>query len=175
MNGLLFVQFSKPRSKILFADQAVVTSHNCSSTLMVRVVNGSLTLLTNAPVRLGVPLPEVSAEGHSFRYVHDLALSNATLLLFALTWTVMHRIDENSPLADYDAEQFVESDARLLLTIEARDHALGTAVHDMRIYMPEEVLFGTHYAEAVTFDDQKRPFADLTRLSLVEADGAGAC
>ena len=175
MTGLLFVQFSKPRSKILFADQAVVTSHNCSSTLMVRVVNGSLTLLTNAPVRLGVPLPEVSAEGHSFRYVHDLALSNATLLLFALTWTVMHRIDENSPLADYDAEQFVESDARLLLTIEARDHALGTAVHDMRIYMPEEVLFGTHYAEAVTFDDQKRPFADLTRLSLVEADGAGAC
>ena len=76
---------------------------------------------------------------------------------------------------DHDAEQFVESDARLLLTIEARDHALGTAVHDMRIYMPEEVLFGTHYAEAVTFDDQKRSFADLTRLSLVEADGAGAC
>jgi inward rectifier potassium channel len=141
-----------------------------------RGASRSLTLLTNATVRLGVLLPEVSAEGHSFRYVHDLALLNATLLfLFALTWTVMHRIDENSPLADYDAEQFVESDARLLLTIEARDHALGTAVHDMRIYMPEEVLFGTHYAEAVTFDDQKRPFADLTRLSLVEADGAGAC
>ena len=27
-----------------------------------------------------------------------------------------------------------------------------------------------HYAEAVTLDDQKRPVADLTRLSLVEPD-----
>jgi inward rectifier potassium channel len=175
MTGLLFVRFSRPRSKILFADHAVVTSHNCSPTLMVRIANGRLTLLTHANVRLGVLLPEISAEGHAFRYVHDLALSNASLPLFALTWTLMHRIDEQSPLAGYDAERFAEKDVRLFLTIEARDHALGAAVHDMRIYTAGEVLFGTHYAEAVTFDDQKRPVADLTRLSLVEADGPGAC
>jgi len=35
---------------------------------------------------------------------------------------------------------------RLFLTIEARDHALGAMVHDMRIYTAEEVLFGMHYA-----------------------------
>jgi hypothetical protein len=34
----------------------------------------------------------------------------------------------------------------------------------------DEVLFGMHYAEAVTLDDQLRPVADLTRLSLVEPD-----
>jgi hypothetical protein len=43
-------------------------------------------------------------------------------------------------------------------------------VHDMRIYTAVEVLFGMHYAEAVTVDDQRRPVADLTRLSLVEPD-----
>jgi hypothetical protein len=53
MTGLLFVRFSKPRPKILFAVQAVVTSHNGSPTLMVRVANGRLSLLTNATVRLG--------------------------------------------------------------------------------------------------------------------------
>jgi inward rectifier potassium channel len=37
MTGLLFVRFSKPRPKILFADQAVVTSHNSLPTLMVRI------------------------------------------------------------------------------------------------------------------------------------------
>jgi inward rectifier potassium channel len=175
MTGLLFVRFSKPRSRILFADQAVVTGHNCSPTLMVRIANGRLSLLTHATVRLGVLLPEISAEGRSFRYVHDLILSNATLPLFALTWTVMHRIDPQSPLAGFDAERFRECDARIFLTIEARDHALGAAVHDMRIYTAEEVLFGVHYAEAVTFDDQKRPIADLTRFSLVELDENGAC
>jgi inward rectifier potassium channel len=151
MTGLLFVRFSKPKPKILFADQAVITSHNCSPTLMVRIANGR-------------------KEGHLFRRLHDLALSNASLSLFPLTWTVMHEIDYNSPLADYDAERFNERDARLFLTIEARDHALGAAVHDMRIYTAGEVLYGMHYAEAVTIDDQLRPVADLTRLSLVEPD-----
>jgi inward rectifier potassium channel len=160
MTGLLFVRFSKPRPKILFADQAVVTSHNCSPTLMVRIANGRMTLLTNATVRLGVVLLEESAEGH--RHLHDLILSNASLSLFPLTWTVMHEIDDNSPLADYDAERFKEH--------EARDHALGAAIHDMRIYTAGEVLFGMHYAEAVTVDDQLRPVADLTRLSLVVPD-----
>jgi len=41
MTGLLFVRFSKPRSKVLFADQAVITSHNCTPTLMVRIANGA--------------------------------------------------------------------------------------------------------------------------------------
>jgi Ion channel len=40
MTGLLFVRFSKPRPRILYADQAVVTSHNCLPTLMVRIANG---------------------------------------------------------------------------------------------------------------------------------------
>jgi inward rectifier potassium channel len=172
MTGLLFVRFSKPRPRILFADQAVVTSHNCSPTLMVRIANGRLTLLTNATVQLGVLLFEESAEGHSLRRLHDLALSNASLSLFALTWTVMHVIDEKSPLAGYDAERLEEGDARLFLSIEARDQAIGALVHDMRIYTAAEVLFGMHYGEAVTVDDQRRPVADLTRLSLVEPDTA---
>ena len=170
MTGLLFVRFSKPRPKILFADQAVVTSHNGSPTLMVRIANGRMTLLTNAVVRLGVVLLEESAEGHRLRQLHDLVLSNATLSLFPLTWTVMHEIDEKSPLTDYDAERFNECDARLFLTIEALDHALGTAIHDMHVYTADEVSFGMHYADAVTIDDQLRPVADLTRLSLVEPD-----
>jgi inward rectifier potassium channel len=170
MTGLLFVRFSKPRPKILFADQAVVTSYNGSPTLMVRIANGRMTLLTNAMVRLGVLLFEESAEGHPLRRLHDLALSNGSLSLFALTWTLMHEIDGKSPLTGYDAERLAEGDARLFLSIEARDHAIGALVHDMRIYTAAEVLFGMHYAEAVTVDDQMRPVADLTRLSLVELD-----
>ena len=124
MTGLLFVRFSKPRLKILFADQAVVTSHNCSPTLMVRIANGRMTLLTNATVRMGVLLFEESAEGNSLRRLH----CRTRVSLFALTWTMIHVIDEKSPLAGYDAERLEERDARLFLSIEARDHAIGALV-----------------------------------------------
>ncbi|MGA8172006.1 MAG: ion channel [Methylocystis sp.] len=170
MTGLLFVRFSRPKSKILFADQAVITSQGGSSALMVQIANGRLTLLTNAVARLGLILVEERVGGQRLRQLHDLALSNATLSLFPLTWILTHEIDEDSPLAGFDAERFRERDARLVITIEARDHVLHAAIDDMRIYTGDDVAFGMHYVDAVTLDDQLRPVADLTRLSLVEPD-----
>ncbi len=170
MTGLLFVRFSRPKSKICFADQAVVTTRNGSPALMVQIANGRTTLLINAVARLIAVLLEENAEGHVLRKLHDLALSNADLSLFSITWTVMHDIDENSPLAGYDAERFKKGDVRLILTIEAQNPIIGAPVHDMRIYSADEILFGMHYAESVTLDDRLRPVADLTRLSLVEPD-----
>jgi inward rectifier potassium channel len=170
MTGLLFVRFSKPRPKILFADRAVVTRRDGLPTLMAQIANGRTTLLTNAVARWVAVLLEENAEGHRLRQLHELALSNATFPLFSMTWTVMHEIDENSPLAGYDPERLKEGDVRLVLTVEACDPVIGAAIHDMRIYSADEVLFGMHYAEAVTLDDRLRPVADLTRLSLVEPD-----
>ena len=66
-----------------------------------------------------------------------------------------------------------EGDARLFLSIEARDHAIGALVHD-RVYTAVEVLFGMHYAEAVTLDDQRRPVADLTRLEAPAPSSRGS-
>jgi hypothetical protein len=48
---------------------------------------------------------------------------------------------KKKPLTGYDAERFKECDERLILTIEARDYALGAAVHDMRIYEADKVLY----------------------------------
>ena len=71
MTGLVFIRFSRPRPKILYADKAVITSHNRSPTLMLRIANGRLTLLTHASVRVGALLYEKDAEGRSFRHLHD--------------------------------------------------------------------------------------------------------
>ena len=128
---------------------------------MVQIANARTALLSNAVAHLGVVLLEEDEEGRR-RHLHDLTLSNPALSLFPLTWTVMHEINETSPLAGCEAEHFRERDARLVLTLEAYDHVLGAAVHDMRVYTADEVLFGMHYAEAVTLDDQLRRLTSVT-------------
>lgn len=170
--GLLFFRFSKPRPNILYADQVVVTTHDRTPTLMVRIANGRLTLLTRASAKLGLLIYERSEEGHGFRRMHELALSNNSMSFFPLTWTLMHKIDETSPLSGYDAERLSQSDAQLFVSVEARDHALGAYVQDMRIYTAADILFGMHYADAVTFDERRRAIADLARLSILEPDAA---
>ena len=104
VTGLLFVRFSRPKAKIICADDAVVSTHNGRPTLMLRIVNGRVTIMSNANVRLFVLLAEQTQEGQFFRRVHELRLQQSHLPLFIMPWLLMHVIDENSPLHGYDAD-----------------------------------------------------------------------
>ncbi len=167
--GLLFVRFSRAQSKILFAEKIVVAPHNGTPTLMVRIANGRMTMLSHATARLAVLLPERSSEGYASRNVHDLRLVRDTLPIFPLTWTMMHVIDETSPLHGFGLEELRSKDVRLFLAVEARDAALGQVVQDLAAYRPDQVAFGYRYVDAVTVDEQGRTAADISLLSeLVE-------
>src|SRR5215472_1889180 len=126
MTGLIFVRFSRPKAKILFADAAVVTHHHGRPTLMVRIGNGRITMLSDAIARLNAIVAERSPEGHSYRTSYELKLAHDRLPIFSMTWTLMHVIDETSPLAGYTPERLRNADVRFLLIVEARDHALNT-------------------------------------------------
>ena len=168
--GLLFVRFSRPRARILYADSAVITVRNGVPTLMVRIANGRMTVLTDARAKLSALMREVTLEGAVYRRPRDLVLDRPHLPIFALTWTLMHPIDDASPLYGLDAEEMKSESVRLFLAVHAHDTALNADVQDMKDWGPEAVLFKTRYQDAVSFDDQGRTFADLTRISLVEED-----
>ncbi len=170
LTGLIFVRFSKPRAKFVFADHPVVTRHNGRPTLMLRVGNGRAAVLSDARVKMSVLMSEETTEGTSFRRTHELALARNTIPVFALTWTIMHEIDEHSPLHGLDAAAFVADDVRMFVSLEARDPDLATVVHDLHDYDPSEIVFGMRYADVITIDENKRPTADMTRVSELEAD-----
>jgi inward rectifier potassium channel len=169
--GLVFVRFSKPRARIVYADTAVVTKLDGQPMLMVRIAHGRLSALVSASVRLTALIMEKSAEGQRFLRVRDLALTCSSLPLFPLTWTLMHPLDEHSPLARYSSEDLIAAKVRLYITIEGRDPAMPGTVFDVKSYTPERVAFGMRYADAVSWDEFGHARADLTRLSAIEPDG----
>ena len=170
LTGLFFVRFSRPKACILFADTAVVATHDGTPTLMIRVANSRLTMLTNAAASLGVILEHQSQEGHVFQRISNLPLTRQGLAVFPLTWTLMHPIDAASPLHGMTSESMVTQDVRLFLTVAARDPALGVEVQDIRDYAPTKIAFGMRYADAVDRDAQGRTIADLRRLNLIEPE-----
>jgi inward rectifier potassium channel len=169
--GLLFVRFSRPKAKIVYAEQAVVTTYNGRHSLMIRMANGRTTLMTNANARLFVLLAEHTDEGVLFRRIHELPLMQSHLPLFVMPWTLMHTIDESSPLHGYgDADMLAAASVRVFLTLEARDQAMAAVVHDMKYYEPTSVRFGMRYVDAVRIDETGQTIADLSRISLIEPD-----
>ncbi len=90
--------------------------------------------------------------------------------MFPLTWTLMHTIDEHSPMHGFDQAKFLAADSRIFFSIEARDPSLSAIVYDMRSYQPQSVRFGMRYADAISIADDGTPIADMTRVSALEPD-----
>jgi inward rectifier potassium channel len=170
VTGLMFVRFSRPKARIVYAERAVIATHNGTPTLMVRIANARLNVLTNALVQMVVVQAERTAEGVSFRRGHELRLVRPNLQVFALTWTLMHEIDEQSPLHDLGAAKVSTKDLQLFLTLEAYDPILAATVRDVKAYRASDILFGRRYADAILVSDGENPVADLTRVSATEPD-----
>ena len=168
--GLTFVRFSRPRAKLIFAANPVVAMHRGKLTLMVRIANARTAVLTDAMARLNILLSEIGVDGRVLHRAQELRLERTHLPIFPLFWTLMHVLDERSPLHGYDSTRAIEANAQVFVTIEARDPMLATTVHDLRNYSAKEIRFGMRYADALTTAQDGTPVLDLTRIGALEPD-----
>jgi inward rectifier potassium channel len=127
-------------------------------------------VLTDGAAKLNIFLYETTAGGKPFRRAQEHQLERAHIPVFTMFWTLMHVLDERSPLHGYDPARAIEADARVFVTLEARDPTLATTVHDIRFYEAEDIRFGMRYADAVTTAKDGTPVADLARIGALEPD-----
>ncbi len=170
LTGLTFVRFSRPRAKLVFAQHPVIATRYGKPTLMLRIGNARATVLTDATARLSVVLSETGADGAVFYRASELQLERAHLPIFPMFWTLMHVLDEGSPLRDLDAARAIEAHTQVFVMLEARDPTLGTMVHDIRNYDSRDLRFGERYVDIVTAGANGMPIMDLTRIGAVERD-----
>jgi inward rectifier potassium channel len=170
LTGLIFVRFSRIKAKVAFADKVVIARHDGHPTLMTRVAYDRAGLLADFEARLTFMRFMRTTGGRSFRHSGELVLTRSRLALLVLTWTIMHEIDTAGPLSGLTTEKLVETDARLIVTIKARNMAAGAEVFDMAVYTAEQILFGMNYQDVVTSGDATHINADLRELNLVEPD-----
>ena len=170
LTGLTFVRFSRRRAKLIFAANPVVAMHNGKPTLMVRIGNGRAGVLADAAAKLNVLLTETTAAGELFHRAQELRLERANIPIFPLFWTLMHVLDERSPLHGYDMGRAIEADAQVFAMLQARDPTLATMLHDIRTYAAKDIRFGMRYTDAVTAAKDGTPVLDLTKIGALEPD-----
>jgi inward rectifier potassium channel len=173
MTGLVFVRFSKPKAKLLFAHHAVVMRHKGVARLMIRLGNGRMNALNDASVRVTTLVNATAANGQKFRSMVDLRLTRADMPFFPLTWTLIHELTDDSPLAalrTLDKTGLHASGMRLLVSITARDPALGAQVFANHAYGSEDIALDMRYADAITGTHENHSVADMRKISDMEPD-----
>src|ERR1700681_3081878 len=147
MTGLIFARFSRPNARLLFADNRVFSSHEGKPTLMVRLVNERHNIIGNAAAKLWLLRNEVSLEGGSFRRFYELSLVRSEHPALALSWTLYHVLDEESPLYELNADDFAASGVSLVVVVSGYDVVAAQTIHARKSYDHPDIRFGQRYAD----------------------------
>ena len=169
--GLLFAKASRPRSSVLFSDSMTITEMDGAPVLTLRLGNARGNEIVDASVVVSAVMDESTREGHHLRRLRDLKLVRSRSPLFVLTWTVMHRIDESSPLFGFDLSQLERVVFSFVVTMTGHDSTYGSTVHGRRIYYTDDVRLGQRFVDVIRDLPDGRLLVDYTRFHDTRADG----
>jgi inward rectifier potassium channel len=70
--------------------------------------------------------------------------------LFALTWTVLHVIDETSPLYGVTEAAMKKSAGQILVVLSGMDETFAQRIHARHSYMPADIAWNKHFADVIS-------------------------
>lgn len=162
--GLMFARFSRPTARVTFSQVAVITPYEGVPTLMFRAANQRRNQILEAQMRVGLGRDEVSVEGQSMRRVYDLNLIRSQNPLFSLSWTAMHRIDEQSPLYGVTPESLDEAEATLVVTLSGLDETVSQIIHARHTYASRDILWNMRFVDIISKTKDGNRFVDYSRF-----------
>src|SRR5580658_977051 len=168
--GLVFAKFSRPTARVIFSRNAVVALRDGVPRLMLRVANERDSMIVEAQMRLVLVRTETTREGETMRRFHDLELERASTAIFALSWTVSHRLDDKSPLHGLSAETLAEADLELVCSLTGTEEMFASTVHARFSYSAREILMGYRFADILSVEPDGRRSVDYTRFHDVVVD-----
>ncbi len=161
ITGAVFARFSRPTARVLFSNVAVVTLFDGTPTLMFRAANQRGNQILDANITLSFARQATSPEGIVMRRFEELKLVRARTPLFALSWTVMHRIDETSPLHGVTRESLCEDQGELIVLLSGTDETLSEMIYARYAYSPHHILWDRRFTDVVGVDARGRRVVDL--------------
>jgi inward rectifier potassium channel len=164
MTGLIFARFSRPNARLLFADNPVIYNHDGKPTLMLRLANERHNIISNATAKLWLFKNIVSMEGEQLRRFYELQLTQNQNPGLALSWTLYHVLDENSPMYGLNADDLEAAKASLVVVVSGYDVVAAQTVHARKSYDHADIRFGHRYADILDTSEDGRLRVDYGRF-----------
>ncbi len=161
--GLLYARFSRPVSKVLFSDKALIAPYLDKIGLMFRISNAKNNLLINVEVRVLLTM-KIEINGKKERKFFILPLERNRIDLLSLSWTVVHPIDEDSPLYGMTENLFNESDPEIVVLVNGFNDTLSQSIHHRTSYKYNEVEWNAKF-DYIFSTKKGKTIIDLSRLS----------
>ncbi|HXX66379.1 MAG TPA: ion channel [Polyangiaceae bacterium] len=148
--GLVFAKFSRSTARVAFSNSAVIGPMEGVPTLMVRVGNERGNAILEATLRITMTRTEKTKEGMTFYKLYDLRLVRERSPMMRRSWTVLHRIDDGSPLLGGTPETVERDEIELVVTLAGVDDTSMQPVHARKRYRGSDILWGARHADILS-------------------------
>ena len=160
--GLLYGRFSRPVSRMIFSKNELVAPYRDGKGLMVRMSNAKNNLIVDVEVQWLLTLT-MEENGHKVRKFFQLNLERSRINMLALTWTIVHPIDEQSPINGFTRDDLVEADAEFLLIVKGMNDTFSQTIHARTSYRADEVIWDAKFTPVYNARN-KKTYVDMDRI-----------
>ena len=162
ITSLAFTRFARPTAKVMFSRVATISEHDNIPTLTIRAGNQRHNQILEAQVRLYLMQDEVSAEGEYMRRFYLLKLKRDSTPRFTLSWTIMHPIDETSPLYSATPESLAKTRAMIMVSFSGIDETVSQSLHAPYSYSARDILWSHRFADIMYQTPEGHQYIDYT-------------
>lgn len=142
--GLFYGRFSRPRAFIKFSDNALIAPYKDRTAFMFRLSPYKNNSLSEVEVKLTMAVT-TEENGKLTDKFYTLDLEFAKINGLALSWTIVHPIDEKSPFFGMTKNDIANTDIEVIVYIKAFDEVFSNNVMARTSYVSNEIVYGARF------------------------------
>lgn len=167
--GLLYGRFSRPVAQLVHSENILIAPYRDNQkAAMFRIASTrkqSLLIENTVSLSMGINIEENGQLRRRF-FILDLELDKINFL--NLSWTIVHPINENSPLWGRDIQDLIKGRAEFIILFKAMEETTSQVVIDRFSYFTEEIIWGAKFVSAIGTRADGKPIMDLNKIGLYE-------
>jgi inward rectifier potassium channel len=163
ITGVLFGRFSRPSARIGFSEQAIIAPYEGRTSLQFRIVNRRPNALMEMEATVILMLVE-GEPGKQKRTFRGLPLERDEIDFLALTWTIVHPIDEESPLFGKAKQDLEQKQAEVIVLIKGFDETFSQSVRARYSYRFDEIDWNAKFTPAFEFDETGNMVLNINKV-----------
>lgn len=163
--GVLHGRFSKATAKLVYSKNAIISPYKHGMALMFRVANRKKSILVEPEAEVSLAVNDAAGT----RHYYNLNLERKRISYLALSWTLVHPIDDHSPFVALEFNSLSRLKAELIITIKGFDTTFNATVYSHYSYTGQHIVVGAKFKRAFhPSSDGQRTILRLDKISDIE-------
>jgi inward rectifier potassium channel len=163
--GLLYGRFSRPSAQIVYSKNMLVAPYlENSEGLMFRLANLRRNILIDLQIEIIFSFNE-TVDGKTMRRFYPLEVERRKVSMLTMNWTVVHPLDDKSPLKEMTQEDLEKTEAGFAILLRAFDDTFSQTIHSRTAYQYNEIVWNAKFKPIFDRDEDGRIVLDLSKIS----------